>query len=156
MGILQRIIFGALVLLFTNGARPMDGQTVSFIRPTPAMDQVTAVAANALGIYVVGSAVRKYDSAGNELWTRAVSGPPFAVATDATGAYVIGPGQGSGGPQLLLRKYNDGGSELWTRPVQPPGFAAIATDTSGVYAAARAGFQHSLTKYGGDGSQSWT
>src|SRR5690349_8230311 len=154
MGIFQRVIFGVLALLLTNGTRPMPGQTLSFLRPTPGMDRATAVAANASGIYVVGSGLRKYDADGNELWTRPLNGPAGGMAADPAGVYILGMALGSGGPQLFLRKYSDGGSELWTRTLQQePGTAsAVVADTSGVYAAARNGFRHSLGKYNSDGS----
>src|SRR5947208_5937072 len=67
------------------GALPMRAQTVSFYRPftTPAIDYAAAVAADASGIYVMGNkwgalpgessaGIRKYDSLGNELWTREI------------------------------------------------------------------------------------
>lgn len=131
------------------------GQTLSFFRPIPGMDRATAVAANASGIYVAGSGVGKYDSQGNELWTRRVNGPGFGLATDAAGVYILG--QGSGSPQLFLLKYSDGGGQLWTRPLQQEfTTAAVAADPSGVYAAVRDGFRHFLGKYSGDGSQLWT
>ena len=71
--------------------------------------------------------VRKYDAAGNELWTRQFGTPNRdsvrAVAVDASGVYVAGfvtfgalPGQTAGGGQdAFLRKYDAAGNELWTR-----------------------------------------
>jgi hypothetical protein len=100
------------LLLSTVMPAQMEGQTLSFFRPTPGFGP-TAVAVNASGIYVAASSVAKYDSEGNELWRQGINGvplingAPFAVAADATGVYIVG------GP--LLRKYNGAGNELWTR-----------------------------------------
>src|SRR5947209_16362555 len=121
----------ASIQLVVSGlmAVQMAGQTLTFFRPTPGISRATAVAVNASGIYVSGTGVGKYDSVGNELWTRGANGPGFGVAVDAAGVYIIGVGQNSGGPQLLLRKYGEGGNELWTRTLQQQGFttAALAT-----------------------------
>jgi uncharacterized protein (TIGR03437 family) len=157
MRILQPLIFG-LFLLLVNGTRPMAGQTLSFMRPIPGTVRATAVAAVASGIYVGGNGVSKYDSAGNELWTRAVNGPGFGIATDAAGVYFLGIGQGPGFPQLFLRKYSEAGNELWTHNLQQEfgTGASVAADTSGVYVGARNGFRHSLGKYGSDGIALWT
>ena len=70
---------------------PPDARTNSIVfRPTPGMDRATAVAANASGIYVVGSGLRKYDADGNELWTRPLNGPAGAIAADPAGVYILG------------------------------------------------------------------
>ena len=95
----------ALGLAFIT--RPMRAQAITFFRQfiTPAIDQATAVAANASGIYVIGSrqaapagaGISKYDSLGNELWTREIGVPerrsptPYARSGDAVHfAVVIG------------------------------------------------------------------
>jgi hypothetical protein len=70
------------------------------------------------------------------------------VAADATGAYIV--------VGATLRKYSDGGSELWTRSLQQEyTTSAVAADTSGVYAAVRDGYRHSLAKYSSNGTQLW-
>src|SRR5688572_10836043 len=94
------IAFGANV-----GVRLVQGQTVSFFRQivTPGMEMSAAVAADASGVYVFGSGSRtaeaglsKYDSRGNELWTRAFRTPGGGLvsfrkaAASATGVYVVG------------------------------------------------------------------
>src|SRR5687767_12421142 len=74
-------------------ARPMHGQTISYFRQfsTPGIAEATAVAADASGIYVFGSrtvppggqatgGIRKYDSRGNELWTREFNVPHSYVS----------------------------------------------------------------------------
>jgi hypothetical protein len=84
-------------------------------------------------VYVTGSEevsgqsrniwVRKYNSAGTELWTRTYNGEANSydygsgITTDASGnVYVIGSeyvtGQNS---NIWVRKYNSAGTELWTR-----------------------------------------
>jgi beta-propeller repeat-containing protein len=71
--------------------------------------------------------VRKYDQAGNELWTRQFGGgggdAAWGVAVNAAGqTYVAGatraalPGQRSAGNHdAFVRKYDPAGNELWTR-----------------------------------------
>jgi hypothetical protein len=109
---------------------------------TSADDFANALVASDGAIYVAGSTdgtlpgqtpaggsndafVRKYDSAGNELWTRQFgtsgSDPANAIAADPTGVYVAGSttgslsGQTSGGEfDGFVRKYDFEGSEIWT------------------------------------------
>jgi hypothetical protein len=98
----KRLTKMVVLSLAINGG-PILAQTISFFRhfTTPGMIQATAVASDASGIYVFGvgpgpgdsasSGVRKYDSAGNELWTRDFTGPAeqfFRAAADASGVYV--------------------------------------------------------------------
>jgi hypothetical protein len=104
-----------------------------------------------------GALLRKYDAAGNEIWTRqfgnatsASSGQngdsALAVATDGADVYVVGlantalPGQVSaGGQDAFVRKYDGDGNELWTHQFGSSGFAseatAVAVDGSAVYVA---------------------
>jgi hypothetical protein len=122
-------------------------------------DSANGVAADASGVYVVGSAggalpgqtygggfftdafVRKYDQDGNELWTRqfgtSTNDTAQAVAIDATGLYVAGdttgvlPGQATaGGLDAFVRKYDLDGNELWTRQ-----FGSSSNDSAGAIAA---------------------
>jgi hypothetical protein len=111
---------------------------------TPADDETNGVAVDATGIYVAGYTygafpgqvnsggadvfVRKYDFAGNVLWTRQLGGADddFAgnVAAGPSGVYVVGttrgalpgqPGQGSGNRDAFLLKYDTAGNLIWTR-----------------------------------------
>jgi len=128
-------------------------------------DEALGVAVDASGVYVTGfvsgalpgqtsaggigndAFVRKYDTAGNELWTRQFGSPvgdnATGVAVDTTGVYVTGftigalPGQTNlGSNDVFVRKYDGSGSEVWTRQFGQPGTDdafGVATDTSGVY-----------------------
>src|SRR6185503_4020428 len=143
---------------------------------TPGIDRATAVAADASGIYVIGNrgfsqggGVRKYDSRGNELWTRELSVPARSLqvvgaAADATGVYVVGymrpvPIGDIVGP--FVRKYSAGGEELWTRQLEFFPGTGVAVDGTGVYVAGFGinpylpgpGF---LRKYNADGAEVWT
>jgi hypothetical protein len=125
--------------------------------------------------------VRKYDGAGNELWTRefgtAALEQALAVAVDASGVYVAGytdgtlPGQTSaGGPDAFVRKYDLAGNELWTRQFGTSGAdsaVGIAADASGVYVTGSttgtfagqtgAGDEDAFVrKFDADGSELWT
>ena len=145
----MRTISTIQLVLFSVMPAQITGQTLSFFHSIPGLHAAVAtnssgiyvagplgVAAGATGVYVIGGVI-KYDSGGNQLWTQ---------GNTASGT----------GPQLLLRNYSDGGVELWTKQLQQEfTTAALAADASGVYAAVRDGFQHSLTKYSSDGSQLW-
>lgn len=107
-------------------------------------DEAAGVAVDAAGdTYVVGQTfgtlpgqssagmidafIRKYDPAGNELWTRQFGSAERdlakGVAVDGAGyAWVVGqtfgslPGQVSaGGWDAFVRKYDPAGNEVWTR-----------------------------------------
>lgn len=102
-----RLVFTLLSLGLVIGAGPMHGQTISYFRQfsTPGIAGATAVTAGASGIYVFGSntappgghatgGIRKYDSRGNEAWTREFTVPHSYVslstaAVDETGVYVL-------------------------------------------------------------------
>ena len=102
------LVFTLAALGLAISAHPAQGQTMSFFRQftTPWMDRAVAVAADASGIYVAGNkpgpggpvsaGLRKYDSRGNEVWTREFSDPAggnvtlYKTTTDSTGVYVIG------------------------------------------------------------------
>jgi parallel beta-helix repeat protein len=127
-------------------------------------ENVYAVVVDASGVYVAGytggtlpgqtssggydAFVRKYDTSGNEVWTRQFGSgdmtEAYAISIDASGVYVAGytygalPGQtSSGGYDAFVRKYNTSGTELWTRQFGSNGsdfaYGAIAIDASGVY-----------------------
>ena len=147
----MRTISTIQLVLFSVMPAQITGQTLSFFHSFPGLGQPAAVATNSSGIYVAGGfgvaagatgvyvigGVVKYDSGGNQLWTQGM------------------PASGTG-PPLVLRNYSDGGVELWTKQLQQEfTTAALAADASGVYAAVRDGFGHSLTKYSSDGSQLW-
>jgi hypothetical protein len=117
-------------------------------------DDAAGVAADAGGVYVAGNTqgalpdqvaagglsdafVRKYDRAGNELWTRQFGTPGSdfvaGVAADAGGVYVAGntqgalPGQVAAGGQAdaFVRKLDPAGNELWTRQFGTPTVDAV-------------------------------
>jgi hypothetical protein len=91
--------------------------------------------------------VRRYDVAGNVVWTRQFGTPSFelgtGVATDATGAYVSGvtlgafpPASPAGGIDVFVRKYTAAGDALWTTQLATAGrdfTIAIAAHATGVY-----------------------
>jgi len=91
--------------------------------------------------------VRKYDTDGNEVWTRQFGSSKFDIArgisVDSTGVYVAGQtigalhGQTSTGQgDAFVRKYDADGNEVWTRQFGTPGqdtANAISVDATGVY-----------------------
>jgi hypothetical protein len=134
------------------------------------LETANGIAVDASGVYVVGTTtgalpsqtsaggedvfVRKYDAAGNELWTRQFGGTPgpsgsvadrgFGVATDGSAVYVVGvtlgtlPGQAGPGDRVesFLRKYDSAGNEIWTRQFASTVSVeanAVAVGASGVY-----------------------
>jgi hypothetical protein len=128
-------------------------------------DQVRGIALDGTGVYLAGSTadtlpgqtsagnadafVRKYDSAGNELWTRQFGTSSFdqarATAAHASGVYLAGltagamPGMTSAGAHdAFVRKYDATGKELWTRQFgssKLEDVTGIAVDDTGVYVA---------------------
>ena len=125
--------------------------------------------------------VRKYDTAGTEMWTRqfGASGEDSSQATssDASGVYVSGyvhgalPGQtSSGGADAYVRKYDTAGTEVWTRQFgsagsdQATGIAIGASEAYvvGSVAGALPGQTYSGTddafvrKYDATGGEVWT
>src|SRR5258706_12034937 len=100
---LAAMLFSGIALVLSSMARPVCGQTISFLReisPTR-YQQYGGVAVDATGVYTVGgegadyrSAVdllRKHDARGNELWSRRFENNPISnVAMDAAGGvYVV-------------------------------------------------------------------
>jgi hypothetical protein len=132
-------------------------------------DRAWAITADASGVYVAGETggvlsgqssagrgdafIRKYDSEGNELWTRQFGSDwhdrAQAITADASGVYVAGgtagvlSGQSSaGGRDAFIRKYDSEGNELWTRQFGSNTYDrawAITADASGVYVAGETG-----------------
>jgi len=129
-----------------------------------------AVVTGGGGVYVVGDTggtfpgqaqsfsrdayVRKYDTNGNELWTRQFGTSEteyaFGVAADASGVYVVGltggtlPGQTAAGTKggAYIRKYDHNGTELWTSQFGTSGYDranAVAVNATGVYVIGDAG-----------------
>ena len=159
------LLFTWIALGLAISTRAIEGQTMSLFRRFSAPGFET-VAADASGIYVFWNAgVSKYDSRGNELWTREFSVPADVrgAAADATGVY----GLGFGGPanQFFLRKYSTGGNELWTRQLEFSAFMlypnrdGVVADATGVYVAGGDHFPGTfsyLRKYSPDGAELWT
>jgi hypothetical protein len=133
---------------------------------TTGTDQANGVAVDAAGVYVVGQTngalqagqgnaggndafVRKYDTNGNEQWTRqfgsALDDFALGAAADATGIYVGGTtngallGQTSAGNQdAYWRRYDASGNEVATSQFGSSSFEqgnAVAADATGVYLA---------------------
>jgi hypothetical protein len=168
---------------------------------TAGPDTALGVAAGTEGIYVTGTVggslsgqpyqglidgfVRKYDSDGNELWTR-VFGTAFAdearrIALDSSGVYIAGttsgvmddpllPQASAGGSDIYVRKYTHDGTHLWTRQFGSPANDSawgIAAYVSAVYVTGTGGplpglpFAGGVTdgivrKYDGWGNVLWT
>jgi hypothetical protein len=126
---------------------------------TSQFDEANGVGVDSSGVYVAGltvsslpgqmsagsrdAFVRKYDTSGNEVWTRQFGGPSDdranGVAVDSSGVYVAGQIQTSSGGDgdAILRKYDASGNEAWTRQFGSPRFTTravgAAVDTAGVY-----------------------
>jgi hypothetical protein len=165
---------------------------------TALFDAGAGIASHGTSIYIVGAMdggltgepsqtatvlVRKYDSDGNELWTR-LFGPGtthhtrgFAISVDATGIYVggltLGNFDGSnpnlGVADAFVRKYDQNGNEIWTRQFGTSNedeVWTVATHVTGVYvggytvgslAGANLGLQDAFVrKYDHDGNEIWT
>ena len=135
---------------------------------TAMSDMVGGMAGNSTGVYVSGQTsgplpgqvglgggdafLRKYDPAGNELWTRQFGTSTHEGGTaafiDASGVYVAGYTFGSfpgytneGDADPFVREYDAAGTELWTRQFGTPGNDiawAVASDGTYVYLAGHA------------------
>ena len=90
--------------------------------------------------------IRKYDTDGNEGWTRQFGGDGIdkanAVYVDETGVYVAGSTEGMagqnhlGGEDAFIRKYDAAGNEVWTRQFGSNGYDAVYAvngDETGLY-----------------------
>jgi len=154
-------------------------------------DSGTGIAVDGQGNIYVGGAVsgplpgqvylgisdgflRKYDKAGNEVWTRQLgtSGPDSVsgVALDSGGnIYVTGATWGAlsnqvslGGEDAFIQKYDNTGTEIWTRQFGTSDSdrgLAIATDSMGnayVAGVMRNSFDAFVRMYAGSGSEVWT
>jgi len=104
---------------------------------TSGADQVNGIAADAGGIYVVGTAgaalpgqvsvggtdafVRRYDVDGNEVWTRqfgtTLADRGLGIAVDASGVYVAGVVTltGNASADAFVRRFDHNGTLVWTR-----------------------------------------
>ena len=153
-------------------------------------DQALGIAVDVSGVYVVGTVsltlpgqvsalgadafVRKYDLAGNELWTRQFgtlgSDQAQAVFVDASGVYVTGavaaalPGQTSAGQSdVFVRRYDTEGNEIWTRQFGTTAAdrgLGVSADASGIYVAGAISPLGSadafVRKYDASGNIVWT
>ncbi len=131
---------------------------------------------------VTDAYLRKYDNAGNELWTRQFGTSSrednWSVTVDSIGdVYTTGYTSGSlegtnaGGADAYLRKYDSTGNELWTRQfgtssneygrsvtVDAIGDVYITGNTFGgsLGGASAGGFDAYLRKYDSAGNELWT
>ena len=120
-----------------------------------------------------GIFIRKYDSDGNEIWTRMVGGDYYSissVSTDASGNVYIAGEYEPGTTYAFVRKYDSDGNEIWAREFGGSGgrsFAySVSTDASSVYVAGgtskalsgpNAGMLDAfIRKYDSDGNEIWT
>ena len=126
--------------------------------------------------------LRKYDSAGSELWTRQFGGAGgdggAGVALDPAGnTYIVGttrgtmPGHVTGGDyDAFARRYDPAGNEVWTRQfggnegegarsvaVGPGGKVLIVGSTQGAFPeqSTSGGFDAFVTQYDLDGTALW-
>lgn len=116
---------------------PLDDLRVSGISVDPSGNALV------IGGSESGSLVRKYDGAGELLWTRTVEGGLRALGTDAEGNVAVTgntrkalPDQVmTGDLDTFVRMYTPEGGELWTRqfgvPAENTVVAALSVDTHG-------------------------
>jgi uncharacterized protein (TIGR03437 family) len=157
-------------------------------------DSANAVAASATGIYVGGytsggldqssaggedAFIRKYDRAGNVMWSRQFGIPlnesAWAVATSADAVYVAGNASKTINQVVgdaFVRKYHaETGDEMWSRQFSANNTATangLAVDSTGVYVvglanntlegqASQGGSEDGyIRKYDADGNELWT
>ena len=164
---------------------------------TDGFDGAFAIAVNETGVYISGSVsnalpgqtylgysdvfVRKYDTNGNEIWTRqfgtAASEESRAITVGPSGVYVSGvvtstlPGQtSSGSMDGFVRRYDFNGNEVWTRQFGTVGWDGveyITVDSADIYITGgtmnafpgetNAGSEDAyIRKYDTDGNYLWT
>ena len=162
------LLFMLIALAVATVSRPARGQTLSFLHPLSGgafgsslsngvIAGTGALAADATGVYVVGAkGLAKYDSQGNELWTRAFRAGEqvWGPAADGAGVYVVGR---TNNP--FVRRYDADGNELWTRQSDLFSFLTAA-DASGLYVAGVVSGATVTTpyvrKYDASGAEQWT
>jgi uncharacterized protein (TIGR03437 family) len=162
----------ARILVLVAFAVPLIAQKLAWesqFRSSGGGDQCTSAAVDTTGVYVAGflgevgtlpgqtgsgggpdSFVRKYDTSGNELWTRQFgTGLPvfaFGVAAGGGGVYAVGQAGGTFPGQMqnlnqqgFVIKYDTNGTEQWVREFGITGSSGgvfahgVAADSSGVY-----------------------
>jgi uncharacterized protein (TIGR03437 family) len=158
-----------------------------FIAPAKGTVTLSGAAAAETGVYLVGTTcvtgqscitfVRKYDTDGNELWTRQFEEPFYTasgVAADASGVYLAGfffsgRGRSEDLGDAFVRKYSTDGAEVWTNIVYRSMFdptwdsaGGVAVDATGVYVVGVVGQSDPfiggafVRKYSTDGAELWT
>jgi len=119
--------------------------------------------------------VRKYDSRGNQVWTRTYNGTSnineygYGIAVDRIGnVYVTGCDGSTGqGWDIWVRKYDPDGNKIWTRTYNGSadghdiGYSIAVDGSSNVYVSGfefvtGEGFNIWVGKYDSDGSEVWT
>ncbi len=170
---MTRVLFLALCFVLTAGLIIIPTSQISAAEPpeiewvrqfgTSSQDWANGISVDSTGVYVVGytqgtlpgqssagdrdAFVRKYDSSGNEVWTRqfgtSASDAANGVSADSTGIYVVGytqdtlPDQTSAGSyDAFVRKYDTAGNEVWTRQFGTSSFDAangVSVDSTGIY-----------------------
>jgi len=132
-----------------------------------------SVAVDASGVYVAGRAegallgmssaggldvfIRKYDSAGDPLWTRqfgtGADDQGVGVAVDDSGVFLLYKSY----LNYSIRKYDSAGNTVWTHPFATSTFLnGIAVDASGIYVAGTAEGDALVVKLNGAGTVLWT
>ncbi|MBI4302039.1 MAG: thrombospondin type 3 repeat-containing protein [Chloroflexi bacterium] len=157
-------------------------------------DFACGIAGDSTGVYVAGytqgdfpgqtsvggldAFVRKYDAAGNEMWTRQFGNSlGLGISIDSTGIYVAGytggtlPGQTpAGGVDAFVRKYDAAGNEMWTRQFGTSDFDSANTifvDSTGIYVAGNTagafpgqtnagGVDAFVRRYDANGTEGWS
>lgn len=131
------------------------------------------IAVDATGIYISGEIdiavpgqayagfwdafVRKYDFAGNEIWTREFGTDgddiPWAIAASPSGVFVVGAmdAGGSNASTGFIRVYDVDGNLQWTRQYTDPA-RSLALDSTSIYTVS----DSLITAFTLDGTEKWT